>query len=62
MKATEDMTIAHIIQTNPKAAAVFAANGMGCTGCSIARGETLREAAMAHGTELANLLDQLNEE
>lgn len=62
MKATEDMTIAYIIQINPKAAAVFAANGMGCAGCSVAKGETLEEAAMAHGIELSELLSELNQE
>ncbi len=61
MKVTEDMTIAQIIQANSKAAGVFAANGMACTGCSIAKGETLAEAAMAHGIPLSLLLDQLNQ-
>lgn len=59
---TEDMTIAQILQANPKAAGVLAANGMSCAGCSIARGETLEEAAMAHGIPLSELLGQLNQE
>jgi len=33
--------------------------GMGCVGCAIARGETIREAAEAHGIPLAELLKAL---
>jgi hybrid cluster-associated redox disulfide protein len=32
---------------------------MGCVGCSIARGETIREAAEAHGIPLPELLKAL---
>jgi len=33
---------------------------MGCVGCAIARGETIREAAEAHGIPLSELLKALN--
>ena len=33
--------------------------GMGCVGCAIARGETIREAAEAHGIPLPELLSAL---
>jgi len=32
---------------------------MGCVGCAIARGETIREAAEAHGIPLPELLSAL---
>jgi len=35
---------------------------MGCVGCAIARGETIREAAMAHGIPLDELLSALGVE
>jgi hybrid cluster-associated redox disulfide protein len=32
---------------------------MGCVGCAIARGETIRQAAEAHGIPLPELLSAL---
>ncbi len=62
MKITEDMTIAQIMQVKPEAVEVFAQKGMGCIGCVIAKGETLKEAVMVHGLNLQELLDELNKD
>ncbi len=59
MVATKDSTILEIIQENPDAGSIFAQFGMGCVGCAIARGETVEQAAEAHGIPLKDLLSAL---
>lgn len=48
-----------LIHEKPESAQVLFKFGMGCLGCAVARGETIREAAMAHGIPLEELLDAL---
>jgi hybrid cluster-associated redox disulfide protein len=55
MEITADSTIYDLLKTKPEAAAVLFKFGMGCVGCAIARGETIREAAMVHGIPLEEL-------
>ena len=59
MSVNKDSTILEVLQANPDAAAIFARFGMGCVGCAISRGETVSEAAAAHGIPLADLLGAL---
>ncbi|MDD1671841.1 MAG: DUF1858 domain-containing protein [Methanomicrobiales archaeon] len=59
MAVTADSTIMDLIHEKPEAAQVLFKFGMGCLGCAVARGETVREAAMAHGIPLQELLDAL---
>jgi hybrid cluster-associated redox disulfide protein len=59
MTLTADSTINEIIREKPEAAEVLFRFGMGCLGCAMAKGETLREAAQAHGIPLAELLAAL---
>lgn len=47
------------MQEKPDAAAIFARFGMGCVGCAISRGETVAEAAAAHGIPLEDLIGAL---
>ena len=56
MAVNKDSTILEVLQTNPDAGAVFARFGMGCVGCAISRGETISEAAAAHGIPLEEIL------
>jgi hybrid cluster-associated redox disulfide protein len=56
---TADSTIMELIQAKPESAQVLFRFGMGCLGCAVARGETVREAAMAHGIPLEELLSAL---
>jgi hybrid cluster-associated redox disulfide protein len=56
MEITADSTIYDLIKAKPEATEVLFRFGMGCVGCAIARGETLREAAEAHGIPLEELL------
>jgi hybrid cluster-associated redox disulfide protein len=55
MELTADSTIYDLLKEKPESAEVLFKFGMGCVGCSIARGETIREAAVAHGIPLEEL-------
>jgi len=59
MPLTSDSTILEVLQAKPDSASVFFKVGMGCLGCAMARGETLKEAAYAHGVPLDELLYEL---
>lgn len=59
MTVTADSTIMELLQEKPESAEVLFRFGMGCLGCAVARGETIREAAMAHGIPLKELLKAL---
>jgi hybrid cluster-associated redox disulfide protein len=55
MAITADSTIYDLLKEKPESAEVLSRMGMGCMGCAIARGETIREAAMVHGIPLEEL-------
>lgn len=59
MAVTADSTIMDLLREKPDSAEVLFKFGMGCLGCAVARGESIREAAMAHGIPLKELLDAL---
>jgi hybrid cluster-associated redox disulfide protein len=59
MVVSADSTIMDVLREKPEAADIFFKFGMGCLGCAMAKGETIREAAMAHGIPLAELLGAL---
>lgn len=61
MEITKDMTIFEVLQINPEIAPVFAELGMHCVGCAIAHGETVEQAAAAHGIDLDLMLEKLND-
>ena len=55
MALTADSTIYDLLREKPESAEILFKFGMGCVGCAIARGETIREAAMVHGIPLEEL-------
>jgi len=59
MELTADSTIYDLLKAKPESAEVLFKFGMGCVGCAIARGETVREAAEAHGVPVEELLKAL---
>ncbi len=59
MEITADSTIYELLKAKPESTEALFKFGMGCVGCAIARGETIREAAEAHGIPLQELLDAL---
>ena len=58
---TKDMTLYEVLQINPQIAPVFFEFGMHCLGCPISRGETVEQAAQAHGVDVNEMLQKLNE-
>ncbi|NLO88504.1 MAG: DUF1858 domain-containing protein [Firmicutes bacterium] len=54
------MTIKEALELNPKSADIFFSFGMHCIGCPTASGESIEEAAMAHGINVDLLLEKLN--
>lgn len=60
-KITGDTTIIDVLNYNPNAAEILMAHGMHCLGCALAHGETVAEAVGAHGEDLEQLLDELND-
>ncbi|MCI8612339.1 MAG: DUF1858 domain-containing protein [Clostridia bacterium] len=61
MTVNKDMTIAEVLGVCPDVAPVFAEFGMHCLGCPISRGETVEQAAAAHGIDLDEMLAALND-
>ena len=59
-KITADMTIYEVLQLVPDIGPVFFEFGMHCLGCPISRGETVEQAAQAHGIDLDEMLLALN--
>ena len=59
VEITSDSTIYDLLKAKPESSEVLFKFGMGCVGCAIARGETIREAADAHGIPLPELLSAL---
>lgn len=56
---TKDMTIGEILRTNPDVAPILMNAGMHCLGCPSAQGESLEEAAMVHGMNVDELMEQI---
>lgn len=59
MVLTGDSTIYELLQEKPEAVQVLFKFGMGCVGCAIAKGETIKEAAAAHGVPVGEMLSAL---
>jgi len=59
MVLTADSSIVELIQEKPEAADILFRFGMGCIGCAMASGESIRQAAEGHGIPLAELLEAL---
>lgn len=57
---TKDMCIGDILDMEPGTAQFFLEMGMHCLGCPSARGETVEEACMVHGTDCDKLVENIN--
>lgn len=60
-KINKDMTIAQVLRMDQRTAPVFLSFGMHCLGCPISSGESLEAACAAHGVDVNELVDRLNE-
>jgi hybrid cluster-associated redox disulfide protein len=56
---TVHLTMAQLVEGWPAAAPVLARRGMGCVGCTMARFETVGEAAAAYGFDPEELLTEI---
>ena len=61
-KITEMMNIGEILEIKPELEDVFLKHGLNCVGCPGSSVETVAEAAEGHGVNLAELLEDLNNE
>lgn len=57
---TKDTIIGDVLDIAPQTAPVFMSIGMHCLGCPASRGETVEQACMVHGVDVASLLEEIN--
>lgn len=60
MKITKDMIIGDVLDIDAGCAQYFLEIGMHCLGCPSARGESIEQACMVHGTDCDELVEKLN--
>ena len=61
MKVTKESIIGDILDYNKDTAQFFFEIGMHCLGCPSARGESIADACMVHGTDADALVKKINE-
>ncbi|MBT6690456.1 DUF1858 domain-containing protein [archaeon] len=61
-KITKDMTFRDVMDKDKDAAEKLADKGLFCGGCPMAAFETLENGAKAHGVDVDELLEELNDE
>ena len=59
-KVTKDTMIGELLQINANIAPMLLGIGMHCLGCPSAQMETIAEAAMVHGYDPDDLVDDIN--
>ena len=60
MEITKESVIGDILDADPSTAPFFLEMGMHCLGCPASLGETVEEACMVHGTDVDELIENLN--
>ena len=60
MTVTNETLIGDILDFDETTAKYFLEMGMHCLGCPSARGESLEQACMVHGVDVAVLVEKLN--
>lgn len=58
---TKDMKISDILALNELIAPFLMQNGMGCVSCAASQAESLEEACEAHGIDVDDLTEDLND-
>ena len=58
---TKDMKINEILALNELIAPFLMQNGMGCVSCAASQAESLEEACEAHGIDVDDLTEDLND-
>ena len=57
---SKDMIISELIEVDPNIIAILMRAGMHCIGCPASQGESLEEAAMVHGIDVDDLMEEIN--
>ena len=57
---SKDMTIGELIRMDENIVPILMRAGMHCIGCPSAQGESLEEAAMVHGIDADDLVEEIN--
>ncbi len=57
---TKETIIMDVLRLNPETAQFFFEIGMHCLGCPSARGESIADACMVHGTDADELIAKIN--
>ncbi len=60
-KITKDMTFGKVLKEYPQTVETFLKYGMHCFGCHLAVDETIEQGAMAHGVDVEQLINDLNQ-
>ena len=60
MAVSKEMTIGELLRVKPEAIPVLLGAGMHCLGCPSARGESIADACMVHGTDADALVEKIN--
>lgn len=60
MVVTKQTVIGDILDFDPETGRFFLEIGMHCLGCPSARGESIEDACMVHGTDADQLVEKLN--
>ena len=60
-EVTKEMSIGQVLNIHRGTARILMEFGMHCLGCPHAVAESLQDACAAHGTNVDELVDQLNE-
>lgn len=61
MVITKDTIIGDILDVDASVAPYFLEIGMHCLGCPSARGESIEQACLVHGTDADALVQKLNQ-
>ena len=59
-KVSKDTMIGELLHINPNIAPILLGIGMHCLGCPSAQRETIAEAAMVHGIDPDDLVEDIN--
>ena len=60
MAVSKDMFIGQLLAEHREVAPILMHAGMHCLGCPSAQAESLEEACMVHGINVAELVDEIN--
>ena len=61
MQVTKESNIGDVLNMAPDTAQFFFEIGMHCLGCPSARGESIGDACMVHGTDADALVKKIND-